>query len=277
MTEDKERETLRRIDNLKEKILKEYPRLDRSDSFKFNCHPGIDCFNTCCADINILLTPYDILRMKRRLGISSGEFLERYTLSPFNKQQTLPVIVLRMNDDDRRTCPFVSEQGCTIYEDRPWSCRMYPVGYASPTELAMETKPFYFLMDDKECRGLSENKQWTIEGWIKDQGIDKYDEFGELFKGVNYHPRLSMGMKLAPQQLHMYHTVCYDLDSFRRFIIESTFLERFIVADEVIDTIKQDDEELLKFGFEWLKFSLFHEKTPLIKKRYLDENIKRKK
>ena len=32
----------------------------RDDStFQFRCHPGIACFNACCKDIDITLTPYD--------------------------------------------------------------------------------------------------------------------------------------------------------------------------------------------------------------------------
>jgi len=50
------------IQNLKEEIMKEYPRLTRDDTFTFACHPGVSCFNQCCRDVNIFLTPYDIIR-----------------------------------------------------------------------------------------------------------------------------------------------------------------------------------------------------------------------
>ena len=42
----------------------------------------IACFTRCCRNIDILLTPYDVIRMKNRLGITSTEFLaEVHTLS----------------------------------------------------------------------------------------------------------------------------------------------------------------------------------------------------
>ena len=29
------------------------------DTFPFRCHPTIDCFNSCCKDVTIFLTPLD--------------------------------------------------------------------------------------------------------------------------------------------------------------------------------------------------------------------------
>ena len=68
------------IQKFKEDILKNQKRLKPDSRFKFSCQPGVTCFNQCCRDVNILLTPYDVLRLKNRLGISSGEFLKKYTI-----------------------------------------------------------------------------------------------------------------------------------------------------------------------------------------------------
>ena len=46
----------------------------------------------------------------------------------------------------------------------------------------------------------------------------------------------------------------------------SSLLKRFEVDEEIIDKIKKDDEELLLFGFEWLKFCLYGEETMKLKK-----------
>ena len=54
-------------------------RLNADSEFQFKCHKGVKCFNQCCRDINIILTPYDIIRLKARLGLSSEEFLTLYT------------------------------------------------------------------------------------------------------------------------------------------------------------------------------------------------------
>ena len=84
--------------DLEERILKDAPRLGPEDRFKFACHPGISCFNRCCADVNIFLSPYDVLRLRQRLGITSTDFLEKYTLLPVQKEMRTPVVVLKMSE-----------------------------------------------------------------------------------------------------------------------------------------------------------------------------------
>ena len=59
----------------------------------------------------------------------------------------------------------------------------------------------------------------------------------------------------------MFYTVCYNIDKFREFVFHSTFLKRFKVDEETVKKIKDDDKELLLFGFNWLKYCLFGEKT----------------
>ncbi len=147
-------------------ILKDYPRMSRNDSFTFSCHPGVSCFNKCCNDVNIFLTPYDIIRLKNRLGITSGEFLEKYTLLPIDENLRHPVVMLKMTDDELN-CHFVNESGCTVYEDRPWSCRMYPIGVASPNEVAAnQNEEFFFLLKEDVCLGFDEGKTGQLtNGW----------------------------------------------------------------------------------------------------------------
>ena len=64
----------------------------------------------------------------------------------------------------------------------------------------------------------------------------------------------------------MFFMAMYNLDHFRGFIFNSTFLDRFDLSDDLLDKIKEDDEELLTFGFTWLKFALFGDPTMKIKK-----------
>ena len=56
--------------------------------------------------------------------------------------------------------------------------------------------------------------------------------------------------------------VSYDIDKFRSFVFESSFLERMPVDDETREQLKTDDVALLKFGVKWLKSILFNPKDP---------------
>ena len=257
---------MKEIERFKEHILKEYPRLTKESKFNFSCHKDVPCFNACCADVNIFLTPYDIIRLKKNLGITSTDFLKKYTISPFDKNLNYPVLLLKMADNERKSCQFVSDQGCTVYNDRPWACRMYPLGLASPgKDAGEENEEFYFLLQEDVCKGFREKKEYTVAGWIKDQGIDEYNEFGEYFKDLTTHKFFLDGKKLNPKQIEMFFTTCYNIDTFQRFVFESSFFDKFEVDSEIKDKIKNDDVELLKFGIKWLHFALFGENTMTIK------------
>ena len=163
---------MKEIERFKQEILKEYPRLNKQDSFTFACHADVPCFNACCGDVNIFLTPYDIIRLKNRLKISTQEFLDDHTLMPFDRNLTYPAVLLKMADNEKKTCPFVGASGCQVYEDRPWACRMYPLGMASPGEDSPETdEDFYFLLKEAVCKGFAEKKKWTVAEWLTNQGI----------------------------------------------------------------------------------------------------------
>ena len=257
---------MRDIQRLKEEILKEYPRLEPDAEFSFGCHPGVPCFNACCADVNIFLTPYDIIRLKKRLGISSEEFLKKYTLMPFVKNLPYPVVMFRMSDDDKKACQLVSDEGCAVYEDRPWACRMYPLGLASPREDEEQIdKEFYFLMRDPICEGFKEAKKWTVDEWMHDQGVDEYDAMGREFKDITLHPYFKVGQGITPKQVDMFFMACYNLDMFKKFVFESTFLRSFQVDKRTIALIQADDSELLKFAFKWVAFAIFGKKTMKLK------------
>ncbi len=248
---------------VEERILKDAPRLGPGDKFKFACHPGVSCFNKCCGDVNIFLSPYDVLRMKNRVGMTSSDFLERYALLPVQKDMKTPVVVLRMNDDEAKTCPFLTDEGCGIYSDRPWPCRMYPVGMAAQKDTpdGWRGERFYFLLEEDVCKGFDEPREWSIRDWLDSQGIEEYDRWGEGFKELTLHEYFDDGGTLSPEKMHMLFTACYDIDKFRQFVFESTLLQRFDVDEDFVEEMRTDDEALLRFAFLWVRFSLFGEPT----------------
>ena len=234
------------------------------DQFKFSCHKGLACYNTCCRDINIFLTPYDVLRMRRCTGLSSGEFLASYTVALLGKEG-IPLVVLKMKEDERKTCPFVASDGCGIYQDRPWSCRMYPVFPVSAEEKE-------FLIEEKaSCLGFREQKQQTTREWKKDQDIDIYDRMNASYKEITHHEFFEEGNKLDAGKTKLLYTACYDLDAFKRFLFETRFFDIYDVEKEVIEKIKNDEEELLSFGYRWVRFSLFSEDTLKLKDKEMNK------
>ncbi|MCI5208816.1 MAG: YkgJ family cysteine cluster protein, partial [Candidatus Electrothrix sp. ATG2] len=54
-------------------------KLTLDSPLQFECHPGVSCFTACCHNIQIVLTPYDILILRKRLNMPAHEFIVQYT------------------------------------------------------------------------------------------------------------------------------------------------------------------------------------------------------
>ena len=259
------------FDQFKEQVLKDGPRLGLDDTFRFGCHNKLDCFNHCCHDVNILLTPYDIIRMKNRVGMKSEDFLDRYCVIPFSENLKYPIVMLKMSDDDELSCPFLkTPDGCSIYEDRPWSCRMYPLGRAAPPKQDTREETFYFLVSEEFCKGHETDKEWTVAQWLDNQGVSDYDQMGGFFQEIAQHERLQGAEDLSVEALDMLFMVCYDIDKFRRFVFGTKFLQTFEVAEETVEEIRTDDIALMKLGFDWVRFALWQEKTLKIREEIVE-------
>jgi hypothetical protein len=225
-------------------------QMSGDERFRFRCHADLPCFNRCCADVTIVLTPVDVLRLSRRLGLSTTEFLARHALVPLTKDLQLPIVMLRMEEDEGRRCPFVGEAGC----------RMYPVAMALPPARAgFEPQPLHFLLEDDFCRGHEGGPTWSVDEWRRDQDVESREELEAGFREIVSHPWFIGGRQLDPKRCEIFFTACYDLDRFRAFVFESTFLDRFELDAETAERIKEDDEALLRFAFRWLRFALFGE------------------
>ncbi|QTA88190.1 YkgJ family cysteine cluster protein [Desulfonema magnum] len=235
-------------------------RLSLDSKFNFECHPGVKCFTKCCRGINIILTPYDIVLLKNRLQLSSEEFLALYTEPQLLEKTDLPVITLKLLDDDQKSCPFVRDDGCILYTDRPTACRYYPVGTASLMHKeGADDDGFYFFVNEPHCLGFEEKKEWTIREWREDQGVDIRDQVNAEWTDLIVRKRsFPPNIKLTEQSKKMFFLASYNIDKFKEFVFNSTFLKRYDIDSETVEKIRQDEVELLKFGINWLQSILFN-------------------
>jgi Fe-S-cluster containining protein len=231
--------------------------------FRFSCHPEVPCFTECCRDLNLVLTPYDIVRLKNRLALTSGEFLDRHTDCTYDESRHLPMVYLQMSENERRACPFVSPQGCLIYEDRPSACRIYPIARASRLQRVHgKVLENYFVLRENHCRGFEQQRFWKTEEWLQDQGLEPYYESNDLWMQIVTHPRLRSN-PLSQQQQQVFYMASYDCDKFRRMVFNSRFLSLFQISEERVLEIEADESALLRLAFDWMRFSLLGE--PVLK------------
>ncbi len=241
-------------------------KFELDSEFKFRCHPACACFTRCCRNIETLLTPYDVIRMKQRLGLSSTEFLKKYTRYAEDEKTTHPLLYMRMDAENDLYCPFVTPgqgqgKGCNIYADRPAACRYYPVGQA--THRIMDDKneqplhdEWYVIVKEDHCLGFQEEKKWTIADWRRDQDAALYDDMNREWKNIMMKQDLPKGDKIDGRRQQMFYMASYDIDMFRRYVLNSRFLEMFDVSPALLEKIREDDIELMQFGFDYLKYLL---------------------
>jgi Fe-S-cluster containining protein len=229
------------------------------NTFCFDCHPGVACFTRCCKDTDMYLYPYDVIRMKSRLGITSDRFLEQYTFQAIRDNPYFPSLMLKMTDNKEKWCPFLSTKGCGIYEDRPFSCRSYPLERAvARTGDESQRTVLYFIAEDTYCKGHEESREWTIKEWIEDQQIQLYNDMNDLWVDID---TLFRANPWGPQgidnpALKMAFMACFNIDEFKRFVFESTFLSRFNVHQDKASQLWESDIELMTFGLDWIKYFL---------------------
>ncbi|MGD8372781.1 MAG: YkgJ family cysteine cluster protein [Syntrophobacterales bacterium] len=221
--------------------------LGLEDTFHFSCHPGIDCFTQCCQDVNILLTPYDIVQMKNRLGISSTEFLERYTKRLLAPNTLLPAVQFKMDEENERRCYFVGDKGCGVYEQRPWSCRIYPLDHSG------EAETFAPMVDPTRCLGLEDNTAWKLRDWLQDQGLEPYNDWNQRFAELTEDEKVTIWRKGYSGAVDIFYLACYDLDRFRDLVFKEKLFQMVEEASVDQDKLKTDDLALLEFAFTWLK------------------------
>jgi hypothetical protein len=204
--------------------------------------------------------------MKNRLGISSGEFIDRHGETFFEEHSRFPLVRLKMQEGPAKRCPFVSPSGCTLYEDRPGACRIYPLGRAAmKIKSGAKTKEKYFVVQEAHCLGFREDREWSVEEWMRSEGMDEYNAMNDLWLEVLSLPRSLGPEKDLQRKMQMFFMASYNLDRFRSFVFEGPFLRRFRIEEELLERMAADEVSLLRFSFEWLKFSLFGEPIPHIR------------
>ena len=244
--------------------------LKKDERFAFRCHAGLKCFTKCCRNLNLFLYPYDVLRLKNRLNISSDQFLGSYVDIVLRESNFFPDVLLRMSENEEKTCPFLDGSGCTVYPDRPDTCRTFPLEQGILfQEASRKTTDVYFFRPPDFCLGQHESQEWTTESWAEDQeAVDyhqmtaKWSEVKALFHVDPWGPEGPHGSKGK-----MAFMATYNLDRFREFILHSTFLKRYKVKSDVLKKIKTDDGALMKFGFGWVKLFVWGIQQPYLKKR----------
>jgi Fe-S-cluster containining protein len=228
--------------------------------FSFECHPDVACFTECCRQLDLALTPYDVLCLCRELEIKAAAFIERYVVLEQDENDIFPVLYLGMVDDGRSSCPFISKSGCRVYNSRPGACRAYPVGRGTTIDGNGTKQELYVLVCEEHCKGFSEPEKHNVAEWFKDQGLEEYNKINDEVLTLLQHEQVRKGICLSQEQKDNFLLALFKLDEFRELVSSPSFQEKFMLTEEERYSVFADDLSLLRFGVRWLKETLFTEK-----------------
>ena len=236
--------------------------LTEDSKLKFRCHKGISCFNACCKNIDIQLTPHDIYRLKTNLGLTTDEFLPKYTF-PFEMDaEGIPGVKLAPVEGGT-ACQLMTEEGCSVYEDRPTACRYYPLGLLSMRmkDSATDEQSYAMVIED-HCKGHLEDRELTIGEYREEQGCEEYDKHSRgwrqlILKKKSAGP--SVG-RLSEMSLQLFFMASYHIDQFQKFVTSEQFQSNYNLDSELVEKLKTDQVAVIDFGQKFLKQILFGEK-----------------
>ena len=231
-------------------------RLALDQAFCFSCHPGVVCFNTCCRDKRLPLLPYDVLRLRRGLELSSELLLERHAVMEIDPRWGWPTLRLALDTEGR--CPLLGPQGCTVYAHRPTCCRIYPLTRAVRQVPGGDDLEQIFLRGETPgCEGWEQPHRLTVAQWIAEQGLADYQRANNRLLRFVLHPRARRPMELSEQQLQGVILALYNLDMFRQLASQQAFATRFELKPAAVEAALATDEILLQLAQDWLTTQLF--------------------
>jgi uncharacterized protein len=225
--------------------------LSLDSSFTFRCHPDLPCFNQCCRTPTVLLSPYDLLRLKQGLGITSTALRQRYTRQEIEPNSNLPLLFIDAFRSPEGGCPFLGKQGCTVYAHRPAACRLFPLTMGS--RLTPDgVEDHYFCRRLDYCQGFNGEATWTVASWMADQGFAEYDQGRREWLEILLQAGVTEEVVVDDLVQDLFAILAYDLDRFRRLVLDPVFSEAYDLTPEATEVLRTDDLALLKFSYRLL-------------------------
>jgi Fe-S-cluster containining protein len=219
-------------------------QLAEGESFCFSCHPEVHCFCDCCQQLELALTPYDVVRLKDVLGLTGKEFLDQYAVIEYEEGDIFPRVYLAMQNDGRESCPFVSVDGCTVYGGRPSACRTYPLGRAAWLDQKGESHSSHVVIYENHCLGFADTSRQNVVNWEKSQGLAPYNEANDQLMALLQHKNIRAGFKPSAEQRKLFIQTLYHLEPFKKTTAENIGLV-------------MSDTALLRYAIHWLTNELF--------------------
>lgn len=139
------------------------------DMVKADCN-GCEGCSMCCTGMgeSVILDPYDLHRLKCVTGRSFEDLLQDAIELHVVDGVILPNLVMKSGPEEK--CFFLDDNGrCSIHEDRPGICRLFPLGRY------YEEEGFKYFLQTGECP--RQRTKIKVSKWLDLPNAKQYEQF----------------------------------------------------------------------------------------------------
>ena len=136
---------------------------------KLGCGECNGC-SDCCRGMgqSIVLDPYDMYQLQRATKQNFAQLMQEKIELHVEDGLILPALKMQGDTD---ACGFLSKEGrCSIHDDRPGLCRLFPLGRNYDEEGLR-----YFLLEDA-CK-IANRTKIKIKKWLGVSALPQYEKF----------------------------------------------------------------------------------------------------
>lgn len=206
--------------------------MKREDSFCFHC----DGCGKCCRKRNdLLLTPFDIFRLRKRLNVDLRHFIDRYCDIYIGSASHFPIVRLKAEEK----CCFLRHNMCSVHEVKPAVCALFPLGRTGIYE--PNGYSLGYFLQDVSCGDRSEKH--TISSWIKNLGEDY-----EAFCGI----RDNLMNDILPFMKSIANEES-ELQNILQNMVFEIFYNNYDLQQEFLPQFKEHADTLRRFSKDALK------------------------
>jgi len=199
----------------------------RDEVFGYLCRRCLKC----CHHKNIQLNPYEVARLARNRGLTTGEFRAAWT-------DQRAGLVLRQTESG--ACVFLGNEGCTVHPDRPLVCRLYPLGRHVRAD---DNETFFHLEPHPHSRGTF-TRSGTIGEFLASQDAHAFIEASD-----DYFRWLCAARRFVNQAGESEHFTAADAEAAIELLDMDTMIARHCAAPEIAESLDADARRALHLRF----------------------------
>lgn len=211
------------------------------EPFKFRC---TQCGKCCINRDDILLSPYDVFRVAKELGLTPKAFVEEYCETYLGQTSKMPIVRLMPRGEIKR-CPLLKDKKCSVHKVKPTVCAMFPIGrtiridkdeYGSK---AISVEQIQYIFTSPNCG--DDQATHTVREWFAEFGIPVRDEYfikwHETIAQIS--PYIGKAIKVLPEiVVNPLITLIY-VKMYLDYDLTKDFYPQFVAnADIVTDLIR---------------------------------------